>query len=241
MGINEILSNEESRELFRAFCDQTYSSENIHFWEAVQEYQNITDAVLLPLRARAIYEKFLMPGAAFQVNVDDGILADVLPQIESESVTPQLFNDAQAYALMLMDHDTLPKFVSHQGKAKQGNAASGASSEGIKVVGSWNHSSAPSDSGLAKKLEKELERIDFQKAHVGLDTLRVEEENARLDAWCRLLERDCDTNKRQIAALTQTLQKLNEETTFLQHREQKLERTLEEARGSLRSHLATLE
>ena len=91
-NICEVLADPRLHQAFGDFCSKTYSAENLLFWEAIQEYRKITEAVVRPLRAKALCDKFVCPSATFQVNLDDITVQKILTALEGEEVAPSLFD-----------------------------------------------------------------------------------------------------------------------------------------------------
>ena len=212
--MEEILSNEETRASFTEHCSKTFCSENIMFWEAVQELKRLSDEFIVPLRGQEIYHKFVQPGSAMQVSLDQEIV-DSLRQNKGQ-LGKDSFDDALASVVVIMENHALStKFI------KTG--------QDIKMVGGWNHNKLPSDSELAKLLEKELVRMDFQKVHVGMETIKLEEDTKRMDDWCKLLERDTQNNRKQVDSLQKKLASLAVEKDYLIAREKQLTETLQKA------------
>lgn len=224
---------------FHSYCRKKYCTENLAFWKEVQEYKQIPDDIILLLRAKAIYDKYIAPGAALQVNVDQPIVLMIETAINTALVTHATFEEAEASVLLLIESDILPGFLAaeHMKKNESQSQVSGGANDGggadIKVVSNWNHSSLPTDSSLAKKLGKELTRLDFQKHIVGMDTLKIEEENRRLDEWCQLLEKDSETNKQLIRSLQKKALTLQAETEALKIRQNNLIQCLHQTKVTL--------
>lgn len=225
LPILTVLKDNETREGFAKYCSNLCCSEAVMFWEAIQDFKRIQNAVILNTRARGIYEKFIRPEAAFSVKIEQEEIKIIEELLERNEIKSSMFNSIESTVLLLMDPLVPGYFLSI---GKQINL------EGdIQVVGNWNHSSLPSSSNLAKKMEKELVRLDFQKVHVGMDTIKIEEENKRLDNWCNLLEQDSVTNKVHIERMEQTLEKLKNETEYLKKREVILQKSIQNARATL--------
>ena len=202
------------------------------FWEAIQEYKT-SDEVLLSMRAQTIYEKFIKSSSPFKVN----LVADEIQSIEAfmkdegREADRCLFNVTESSVLLLME-PLAAKYLRSLNTTETQTEQSNDDSE-IQIVGAWNHSTLPSNTSLSKKLEKELERIDFQKVHVGMETLKIEEENRHLDNWCHLLERESEVNRNQIERMQKAIVQLHTETDYLKDREEKLLRYLQNARATL--------
>lgn len=235
-----ILTNGLELKKFSDYCSKKYCSENLTFWQAVQEYKLIDEEVLRNLRARALFDKYIVSGAPLQINLDNPVVLEIAEAMKTSKTPRDLFDAAENHVLYLMKMDVFPGFMKAQAQ-EQTQLAGGnkpltkdETSE-ISVVGEWNHSKMPSNSNLAKKLGKELVKLDFEKTAVGMDTLKAEEENARLDQWCRILEKESETNKKQIHRLQKTAMQLLSETEYLKNREQILKDTIERTLNTIRT------
>merc|ERR1712023_141197 len=86
------------------------SSENLEFWEAVQEYKLLVDeSPEMLARAKEIYDEFISDDAPKQVNLNSRNRTDVDTLLEYGSIN--LFDDSVAEIFLLMKKDTLPRFL----------------------------------------------------------------------------------------------------------------------------------
>mmetsp|Transcript_29578 Transcript_29578/g.50595 ORF Transcript_29578/g.50595 Transcript_29578/m.50595 type:complete len:232 (-) Transcript_29578:28-723(-) len=217
--MEEILANEESRKIFTEHCSRTYASENLLFWEAIQEFRQIEDDVILPIRGKAIFDKFLVYGAAMQVSLDVEIIENIKNSLNN--LDRGSYDEAESCVVtILQNHAINTGFIKSQ--------------QDIQVVGKWNHSSLPSDSKLAKQIEKELVQMDFKKVHVGMETIKIEEDNKRMNTWCTMLEKDSENNRKQIENLKKQLEKIKNEREYLEQRELQLTNTLQQTKNTIK-------
>lgn len=235
--MDAILNDKEKLDLFVAFCERRYCSENIHFWIALQEYKQLEEDILREMRACALYDKYVKPGSPLQVNLDGPLVEQVASRIEVKDTPANLFDEIEERVYMLMHTDSLPAFLKSEKKqAEFVNKLEKQATE-IEIVGNWSHSQRDDlrtkDSALAKKLEKELVKLDFAKHQVGMDAVKAEEENKRLAAWCTILEKESDANKQQVMRLQKTAMRLLADTESLKAREQKLLTVLRQTRHTL--------
>lgn len=232
MSLVSILTNGGELKKFSAYCDKKYCSENLTFWIAVQEFKLIDEEVLRNLRARALFDKYIVNGAPLQINLDEPVVLAIQTAIHNTATPRNLFDSAEKSVEYLMETDVLPGYRASQ---KSSPKATPQDASEISVVGEWNHSKLPSNSNLAKKLGKELVKLDFEKKAIGMDTLKAEEENSRLDQWCRILEKESETNKKQIHRLQKTAMQLLAETEYLKNRELILKETIERTLETIRT------
>ena len=86
----------------RAFCAKEYSSENVDFWFAVEQFRinnqhmsDSTDQKRLYEEGKKIFEDFIGAGSPREVNIPSGIASkiQVLPQ---DKIPSEFFDDAQS-------------------------------------------------------------------------------------------------------------------------------------------------
>eukprot|EP00121_Abeoforma_whisleri_P006350 Awhi_evm2s5774 len=68
-----LLSNDVTRSLFGKFLENENASENLGFWEAIQEYKDVRKGSDKYLVLSAIAYKYLRPGSPLEIYIDDKI------------------------------------------------------------------------------------------------------------------------------------------------------------------------
>eukprot|EP01080_Neovahlkampfia_damariscottae_P003311 gene3311-5752_t len=77
LSMLDILQDEQKRKVFKKFSKSEYSSENIEFWERVQEFKKIKDKNERLDEAEMIYYHFLTPESDDEINVSSKLLKRV--------------------------------------------------------------------------------------------------------------------------------------------------------------------
>lgn len=97
-----LLSNKGFRQSFMAFADSCLAGESVHFYEEVQELGKlpIDDPVRRIYMARHIIEKYIIGGAAMEVNISHRTRQEILTT--TDLAHPNLFNNALNELIQLM-------------------------------------------------------------------------------------------------------------------------------------------
>lgn len=158
--IEAFLQSESDFPSFSRYCEKKLCSENLFFWQEVQNYKHAKETVRKVIALKMV-EKYVISGAENQVNLDSPIILGINEKIKNQSFPPDLFKEAEYHVLCLMECDVLPgyrkwKFIEDfkTEKLKIG---------GFNVIEDWKHgSSSPRDKKLTKKLQREKSKILLQ-------------------------------------------------------------------------------
>ncbi|KAL3772153.1 hypothetical protein ACHAWO_004170 [Cyclotella atomus] len=133
-GLCILLSSEEGITAFTRHCAREFSSENILFWGAVNDYRAKFDDNTRTItmgddvehdhwptaeacersiadEARDIYNRFIDNHSNSQVNLSSKQKNDILKAMESDSLTKDTFDIAQKEIFSVMSRDSYPRFL----------------------------------------------------------------------------------------------------------------------------------
>ena len=119
LSLIKILKDDGLRIQLRAFCAKEYSSENVDFWVAVEQFrdrhqhlsENADPAELKRVyeQGKLIFNDFIGAGAPREVNIPSSI-ASKIQVLPKNSVPMNFFDDAQREVYELMARDTFSRF-----------------------------------------------------------------------------------------------------------------------------------
>lgn len=115
--LSHILEHPKGKAAWVEHLTSEYSLENIHFWDQVQEFQDLaaapdTSEEALKGFAQEICERFIDPAAKEQVNINSSERAEIMASTEAGTVTPGMFDSAKDTVYALMDKDSFKRFRS---------------------------------------------------------------------------------------------------------------------------------
>jgi hypothetical protein len=92
-AIDEIFSNEYKLDMFREFCDQEFSTENLLLYEAIKKFQS-TNKTMRKSIANEIYSKYLNGNLSeLEANVPRSMTIKVKSKLDLEFFEYDLFNE----------------------------------------------------------------------------------------------------------------------------------------------------
>ncbi|ETE65259.1 Regulator of G-protein signaling 5, partial [Ophiophagus hannah] len=94
---------------FRTFLQSEFSEENIEFWIACEDYKKTKLPTKMAEKAKKIYEEFIQSEGPKEVNIDHFTKSVTMKNLVEPSVST--FDLAQKRIFMLMEKDSLPRFV----------------------------------------------------------------------------------------------------------------------------------
>lgn len=106
-----LTDDSDSLSKFSQFCEKKLCSENLAFWQAVQEYKS-SDAEKRKTKAGVLISEYIVNGAPLQINLDCGVVKKILAA--KDVTTPNLFSEAENYVFSLMELDVYPNFLKEQ-------------------------------------------------------------------------------------------------------------------------------
>jgi len=109
-----LLKDDMFRRDFTNFLCLQFCVENLFFWEAVQHFHNVSEQEM-KAEATTIYEKYLMLGSPFEINIPVTVKKAVEAQVKENVFSDTMFDDAAAQTLKLMELDSYPRFASRPG------------------------------------------------------------------------------------------------------------------------------
>jgi len=110
ISLEDFLQHSGRREYFAEFLVWEFSSENLTFWNGVNDFRQLPPDKL-PQEANKIFNQFIKEGAPMQVNVIGTrrkVIADAIEK--PASISNSLFDQAQGDIFKLMNKDTWPRF-----------------------------------------------------------------------------------------------------------------------------------
>eukprot|EP01095_Lingulamoeba_sp_RSL-Kostka_P008047 TRINITY_DN2636_c1_g2_i1.p1 TRINITY_DN2636_c1_g2~~TRINITY_DN2636_c1_g2_i1.p1 ORF type:complete len:235 (-),score=69.64 TRINITY_DN2636_c1_g2_i1:667-1371(-) len=114
--LSDILYDKTLVLLFREYLHSCWSSENLAFWLAVEEYKHLdeNEDSLLISKAKHILQTYLEEMSERQVNIDGDIRLEIINKIESNDLNVNMFNSAQDQIYQIMKTDSFRKFISSE-------------------------------------------------------------------------------------------------------------------------------
>lgn len=110
IGLEDFLQHSGRREYFAEFLVWEFSSENLTFWNGVNDFRQLPQEKL-PEEANKIFNQFIKEGAPMQVNVIGTRRKVIADAIEKPAgISSSLFDQAQGDIFKLMNKDTWPRF-----------------------------------------------------------------------------------------------------------------------------------
>uniref|UniRef100_A0A1I8GYV1 RGS domain-containing protein n=1 Tax=Macrostomum lignano TaxID=282301 RepID=A0A1I8GYV1_9PLAT len=103
-----LLRDPAGREYFRHFLTREFSSENLRFWLAVQDYK-FGPVSQLHARMESIFAEFLASGAPSEINIDSRTMTAT--QRGMQEAGRFSFEEAQEHIYMLMKKDSYQRFL----------------------------------------------------------------------------------------------------------------------------------
>lgn len=104
-----MIQNPTARILFKQFTNDEESTENVHFWEAVEAYRTLTSDDELNDVADEIYKQFCKESSKDEVNIDSKCRMNLKKSLKNPN--RQIFDEAQLQIYKQMENDIYPRFV----------------------------------------------------------------------------------------------------------------------------------
>ncbi|XP_003219902.1 regulator of G-protein signaling 5 [Anolis carolinensis] len=108
-SLEKLLQNPYGLASFQNFLKSEFSEENIEFWIACEDYKKIKFPSKMTEKAKKIYEEFIQSEAPKEVNIDHFTKSVTMKNLVEPSEST--FDLAQKKIFMLMEKDSLPRFV----------------------------------------------------------------------------------------------------------------------------------
>ncbi|XP_029474507.1 regulator of G-protein signaling 1-like [Rhinatrema bivittatum] len=109
LSLEKLLACQTGQAAFRLFLKSEFSEENIEFWLACEDYKKTKLPDNLYSKAEMIYQQFIHPDAAKQVNIDFHTRKNITSQVLQPTLTS--FDEAQKTVYLLMEKDSYPRFL----------------------------------------------------------------------------------------------------------------------------------
>ena len=116
MSLISFLLDDGLRIQLRSFCKKEYSSENVDFWFAVEQFRSNhehmnenNDGKRLYEEGKNIFEDFIGAGSPREVNIPSGI-ASKIQVLPKDEIPRNFFDEAQSEIYELMERDTFSRF-----------------------------------------------------------------------------------------------------------------------------------
>ncbi|XP_012694872.2 regulator of G-protein signaling 2-like [Clupea harengus] len=108
-SLDKLLSSRYGRIAFQVFLKSEFCEENLEFWLACEDFQQLKSPNKLASRARSIYEEFIKCESPKEVNLD----FYTRDAIEQSLHIPSLscFRAAQTKVYGLMENNCYPRFI----------------------------------------------------------------------------------------------------------------------------------
>jgi hypothetical protein len=107
-----LLKNPKGLALFRDFVEKELSSENLDFWERVNQLEETETRAAFKERAVRVYDDFIKLGSPNEINIPSHCLTPLTLVFEDEegALPYACFSIAQEHIFALMKKDTYPRF-----------------------------------------------------------------------------------------------------------------------------------
>ena len=106
----EMLNDKIGCDFFRRFVESQYSSENLKFYLAVEEYQGLQEgSATMKERAKTLFDRFISHDSPEQINIDNKCFIDIKNSYLYAGSS--LFCEAQNVILRNMEKDSLVRFL----------------------------------------------------------------------------------------------------------------------------------
>mmetsp|Transcript_899 Transcript_899/g.1796 ORF Transcript_899/g.1796 Transcript_899/m.1796 type:complete len:543 (-) Transcript_899:137-1765(-) len=110
MSFDEILNDPVNLHVFKKFCMQDFSTENLLFWLEVEEYREIKAPAYRKSVARKIYNKYIRKDAPQQIGLNERMRDSISGEMVIEP-NETLFAELQKHVTLSMKLDIFPRFV----------------------------------------------------------------------------------------------------------------------------------
>ncbi|VDP10939.1 unnamed protein product [Soboliphyme baturini] len=108
-SFEQMLKNRTLRCLFSQFLEREYSEENLIFWLACEEVNQIKDSAVVAKKINEIYESFITKNAPLELNLSSDVRLQIIASIGNPD--PSIFRTAQDQIFLLMKNDSYPRFL----------------------------------------------------------------------------------------------------------------------------------
>ena len=95
---------------FKKYLEKEFSSENLAFWQAAKEYEELKEDVARLPRALELNAKHVEDGSPEQVNLPADLVKAIAKQLGEKQAPKDLFKSASDEIFKLMEKDTLSRF-----------------------------------------------------------------------------------------------------------------------------------
>ncbi|ORX96773.1 hypothetical protein K493DRAFT_370509 [Basidiobolus meristosporus CBS 931.73] len=110
IGFNEVVEDPLLFEQFKDFTVKEFSIENPLFFERCQRMKKLPTALIRD-EALAIYDTFIVPGAALQVNLCNAVVKEITFKIVDNQIDDTVFDPAIREVAEIMMRHTFPRFL----------------------------------------------------------------------------------------------------------------------------------
>lgn len=153
-----LLASPVQRLYYLTYLQQAHNAENLHFYEAVNEFRAMASAAsadmkLVKARAVHLVDEYVKDGAPSQINIIGPLREKTVHSVDG-SISPNMFDEAQDHVFRMMERDAQIHFKS--------------SSLGAEMIRRLSHCKLQSDQGVALKLSEgvslKVEQVDINVA-----------------------------------------------------------------------------
>ncbi|KAF5746515.1 hypothetical protein HS088_TW06G00686 [Tripterygium wilfordii] len=140
-SLDKLLLGKRFRQSFMAFADSCLAGESVHFYDEVHERDKIPvdDSVRRIYMSRHIIEKYIVAGAALEVNVSHRTRQEILMTLDLTH--PNLFNKAINELIQLMKTNLAKDYWSSMFFIKfKEEARMRSNDHDLEQLGGWNFS-----------------------------------------------------------------------------------------------------
>eukprot|EP00924_Labyrinthula_sp_SR-Ha-C_P005877 snap_masked-scaffold_14-processed-gene-7.43-mRNA-1 protein AED:1.00 eAED:1.00 QI:0/0/0/0/1/1/2/0/343 len=109
LSLEDILENEISRSFFQAFLVETLCVENLIFIQHLKQFK-ASNELQKENFAKKIYRYFIREGSIAQINISSKARKTITENINNQSISFDVFEEAEEEIMFLLTYDSLRKF-----------------------------------------------------------------------------------------------------------------------------------
>jgi hypothetical protein len=113
MPLAQVLRNAELAAPFEEYSKSAFVWDSVYFYKAICAFRDAVCAQpkFLAIEAQRIYEQYIEPGAPCEMNLSYKVVARIVESLEVGDLSPDMFDEAQAEVLRLVDNCTYRNFL----------------------------------------------------------------------------------------------------------------------------------
>jgi hypothetical protein len=109
--LDELLSEPDVAALFETFLQERYCAENLEFWRCALEYKALPTLEARKAAAGELYERFISPTAAREINIPASTREPLLLEMRVLSGAVDVFDAAIVDVKRMLEWDSASSFI----------------------------------------------------------------------------------------------------------------------------------